>query len=91
MDPVALFIDEALPKETVREWLLVSVMHNCLTGTDGLYNPLLLGAVNNVEDLAASVTDFATGVWLNPQLDSGYGFGPMCSEIAFSGANSGGK
>lgn len=41
------------------------------TGTDGLYNPLLLGTVNGIEDLATSATEFSPGVSLNPQLDPG--------------------
>ena len=59
-------------------------MHDCLTGTEGLYNPLLLGAVNNSEDLAASAMDFAPGVWLSPLPDSGNGFGTVISESAFA-------
>ena len=39
-------------------------MRDCLTGTDGLYNSLLLGAVNGVEDLDASEMEFVPGVWL---------------------------
>ena len=31
-----------------------AVMYDCLTGIDGLYNPLLLGTVNDSKDLAAS-------------------------------------
>ena len=49
-------------------------MHGCLTGIDGLYNPLLLGAVNDTRDLAASAMNSAPGMWLNPSLDSGNGF-----------------
>ena len=65
-----MLVEEALATEELQEWLSVSVMHDCLTGTDGLYNPLLLGAMNNTEHLAASVMDFAPGMWLNPMLDS---------------------
>ena len=65
----------------------MSVMHDCLTGIDGLYNPLLLGAVNDTEDLAASAIDFALGMWLNPLLDSGNGFGAVISESAFAAAD----
>ena len=43
----ALFVKESLATEEVREWLSVSVIHDYLTGTDGLYSPLLLGAVND--------------------------------------------
>ena len=67
----------------------MSVMHDCLTGIDGLYNPLLLGAVNDSEDLAASVMDFAPGMWLNPLPDSGNGFGAVVSENAFAAADVG--
>ena len=42
----------------------MSVMHDCHTGTDSLYNPLLLGAVHDVENLAAGAIDIAPGVWL---------------------------
>lgn len=63
MDLAALFVDEALPTEEDREWLSVSVIDNCITRPDGLYSPLLLGAVNNVEDLASSAIDFALDVW----------------------------
>ena len=65
------------------------VMHDCLTGIDGLYNPLLLGAVNDSEDLAASAMDFAPGMWLNPLPDSGNGFGAVISESAFAAADVG--
>ena len=41
-----------------------------------MYNP----------NLAASVMDFAPGVWLNPLLDSGNGYEAVCSESAFSSA-----
>ena len=64
-------------------------MHDCLTGIDGLYNPLLLGAVNDSEDLAASAMDFAPGMWLNPLPDSGNGFGAVISESAFAAAGVG--
>ena len=40
----------------------MSVMHDCLTRIDGLFNPLLFGAVNDTEDLAASAMDFAPGM-----------------------------
>ena len=49
-------------------------MHDCLTTIDGLYNPLLLGAGNDTEDLAASAVKFTPGTWLDPPLDSGNGF-----------------
>ena len=61
LDSVALFVEEALATEELQEWLSVSVMHDYLTGIDGLYNPLLVGAVNDSEDLAASATNFAPG------------------------------
>ena len=52
-----------------------------------MYNPLLLGAVNDTEDLATCAMDFAPGVWLDPLLDSGNGFGTVVSESAFASAN----
>ena len=39
-------------------------MHDCLTGIDDLYNPLLLGVVSDSEDLAASAVDFAPGMYV---------------------------
>lgn len=39
----------------------MSAMHDVLSGTDDLYNPLFLGAINDVEDLAASAMDFSSG------------------------------
>ena len=55
-------------------------MHDCLTGIDALYNPLLLGAVNDSEDLAANTMNFAPSMWFNPLSDSGNGFGAGISE-----------
>ena len=72
---MAVFIEDVLAAEDVREWKSVFVMHDCFTGTNGLYNPLLLGVVNDVEDLAASAIDLAPSVWLDPLLDSVHGFG----------------
>ena len=51
----------------------MSVKHDCLNGTDGLHNPLLLGTVSNTDDLAASAMEFVRGVWLDPLLESGNG------------------
>ena len=68
--------------------LLRSSRDDCFTGSDGLY-PLLLGAVNDIEDLAASVMDFAPGMWLNLLLDSGNGFGSVICESAFAAADVG--
>ena len=62
LDSAALFVEETLVTEELQEWLSVSVMHVCLTGIDGLYNPLLLAAVNDTEDLAASAMNFAPGM-----------------------------
>ena len=84
MDTAALIVEEAPATEELREWLSVSVMHDCLTGTNGLYNPLLLGAVYDTEDLAASAIDFAPGVWLDPLLDSRNGFGAVCLGSTFA-------
>ena len=89
LDSVALFAEEALVTEELQEWLSVSVMHDCLTGSDGLYNLLLLGAVNNSEDLAASAMGFAPGLWLNPLPDSGNGFWAVVSESAFAATSVG--
>ena len=90
LDSAALFAQGALATEEFQEWLSVSVVHNCLTGSDGLYNPLLLGAVSDSEDLAASAMDFAPGLWLNPLPDSGNGFGAVIYESAFAAAGVGG-
>ena len=38
LDSVALFVEKVLTTEELQEWLSVSVMHNCLTAMDGLYN-----------------------------------------------------
>ena len=89
LDSAALFVEEALATEELQEWLSVSVMHESLTGIDGLYNPLLLGAVNASEELAASAMDFAPDMWLNPLPDSGNGFGAMVSKSAFAAADVG--
>ena len=67
------------------------VIHECLTGTDDLYNPLLLGVVNDVEGLAASSMELAPHVWFNMEIDSGNGFGVVCSASAFVRDNSGGR
>lgn len=40
----------------------MSVMLDSLTETDDLYNPLFLGAVNDVEYLAAKLMKFDPGV-----------------------------
>ena len=88
-DSAALFVEEALATEEPQEWLSVSVMHDCLTGIDGLYNPLLLGVVNDSEDLATSAMNFAPGMWSNPLPDSGNGFGAMLYESAFAAADVG--
>ena len=85
----ALFAEGALATEELQEWLSVFAMHDCLTGSDGLYNPLLLGTVSDSEDLAASAMDFAPGMWLNPLPDSGNSFGAVFSESAFAAAGVG--
>ena len=59
-------------------------MHGCLTGIDGRYILLLLGVVNDIEDLAANAMDFAVGMGLDPLLDSGNDFGAVVSESAFA-------
>ena len=80
LDSAALLVEEALTTEESQEWLSVSVMHDCFIGIDGLYTPLLLGTVNDTEDLAASAADFAPGILLNPLLGSVNGFEAMSSE-----------
>ena len=87
LDSAPLFAEEVLATEELQEWLSVSVMHDCLTRIDGLYNPLVLGAVNDFEDLAASAMNFAPSMWLNPLPDSGNGFGAVISERAFATAD----
>ena len=87
LDSAALFVEEALATEKLQEWLSVSVMHDCLTGINGLYNSLLLGTVNDSEDLATSAMDFAPGMWLNPLPNSGNSFGAVISESAFAAAD----
>ena len=87
MVSTALFVEESLATEELQQWLSVSVMHGCLTGIDGLYHPLLLGAVNDSEDLAASAMDFAPGMWLNPLPDSGNRFGALISGSVFTAAD----
>ena len=89
MDSPTLFVEEALATEELQEWLSVSVIHDSLTEIDGLHNPLLLGAVNDCEDLAASTMDFAPRMWLSPLPDSGNGFGAGISESAFTAADVG--
>ena len=66
--------------------LLRSSGNDCLTGSDGLYNPLLLGAVNDTEDLAISSMDFSPGMWLNPLPDSENVPGAVICESAFATA-----
>lgn len=56
LDSATLFVEE------IKGQLSVSVMHYCLAGTDGLYNPLLLGVVNDIEDMAESAINFAPSV-----------------------------
>lgn len=75
MDSVALFAEKAFATEEVREWLSMFVKHDCLTGTDVLYNALMLGAVNDVDDLAASDMDV----------------GAVCSKSAVAYADSDGR
>ena len=86
---MALFVEEALAAQELQEWLSVSVMRDFLTGIDGMYNTLLLGAVNDYEDLAASAMDYEPGMWLNPLLNSANGFGAVISESAFAAADVG--
>ena len=47
LDSAALFVEEALAPEELQERLSVFIMHDCLTGMDGLYNTLLIGAVTS--------------------------------------------
>ena len=46
----ALLVEEALATVKLQEWLSVYAIHDCLTGIDGLHNPLLFGAVNDSEN-----------------------------------------
>ena len=89
LDSAALFVEGALATEELREWLSVSVIYDWLTGIDDLYNPILLGAVNDFQYLAASAMNFAPGIWLNPLPDSGNGFGAVIWESAFAAADIG--
>ena len=90
MDSTALFVEEGLATEELQERLSVSVMYDCLTKSDGQYNPLLLGAVNDSEDLAASAMDLhPVCMWLNPLPGSGNDFGVVISESAFAAADVG--
>ena len=89
MDSAALFVEEALATKELQEWLSMSAMNDCLTRINGLYNLLLLGAVNDSEDLVASAMDFAPGLWLNSLPDSGNGFGAVISESMFVTADVG--
>ena len=84
LNSAALLVEEALATEELQEWLSVSVMRDCLAEIDGLYNPLLLGAVNDSEDLAENEMDFAPVMWLNPLPDSGNVFGAVISDNAFA-------
>lgn len=55
-------VEEALATEQLREGPPQSIMHGCLGGTGVLYNPLLLGAADDTDDLAANAMDFAPRV-----------------------------
>lgn len=59
-----------------------------LPGTHHLYSSLLLGAMNDMEDLAASGVDLAPGVWLDPLRDSDNDFEMVCCKSAFASADS---
>ena len=80
-------LKKAIATEELQEWRSVSIVHDSLTGIDGLYYPLLLGAVNDSEDMAASAMGFAPGMWLNPLPDSGNRFGALISESVFTAAD----
>ena len=69
----------------------MSEIHDCRTRTDGVYNPWMIGRVNDVEDLAARAIDFAPCVWLNPLFYSGNDFGAVSSESAFAIGDSDGR
>ena len=66
LDSAALLVENVLATEEFQEWLSVSVMHDCLTGIDDLYNPLLLGAVIDTENLAVNAMDFCTRYVVEP-------------------------
>ena len=80
-------LKRVLATEEVQGWLSVSVMHDCLAGSDGMYNRLLLDAVNDIEDLATSAIDFTPGMWLIPLLDCGNEVGAVISESVFAAAD----
>ena len=80
-------VEEALITEELQEQLSMSAIHDCHTAIDGLYNLLLLGAVNDTEEFAASAMDFTLGMWLDPLLDSGNSFGAVISENEFAAAD----
>ena len=80
-------VEEAPIVEELLEWLTVSDMHECTSGTDGLYNPLPLGTVSDTEDLVASAVELKPMVCLGPPLESGDDFGAVCSESAFASAD----
>ena len=80
-------LKRALATKDLQGLLSVSIMHDCFTGSDGLYNPLLLDAVNDTDDLATSAMDFSPGMWLNPLPDSRIVFGAVVSESAFATAD----
>ena len=67
--------------------LLRSLTNDCSTGNDGLYNPLLLGAANDTEDLATSAMNSLPGTGLNPLPDSGNVSGAVICESAFATAD----
>ena len=48
---------------------------------DSLYNLVLLGAVNDTGDLTASAMNSAPGMWLDPPVDSGNGFGAVVLRV----------
>ena len=66
LDLAALMIEEALVIEEIQEGLPVSDMHECLPGTDGQYNPQLLGTVKDTKDLAARWCELEARCALEP-------------------------
>ena len=81
-------LKRALATEELQEWLSLSVMHDCLIGSNGLYNPLLLGHHKRHQRFGCKCDGFCTryDMWFNPLLDSGNGFEAVISESAFTAA-----
>ena len=62
----------------------MSIMYVGYTGIDDIYNTLLGGTVNHIDDFAMSVLEFSPDTWLDLLLDSGNGFGAVVCKCAFA-------